>query len=115
MAATTEAYFPLASDREAYVRALATYRPSAQQKGDYAIPGSAIIDLFAGVRTDAWDFGLFARNVLDEEVTLNDPASLATQPGLEIREGGFGSGYKAVNYRRGRELGVSLRYAFGVG
>jgi iron complex outermembrane recepter protein len=96
------------SDMEAYLRGLLTYRPEVDFN-NFVVDSYAQLNLFAGVRSDAWDFGVFARNVFDEDLQLSDPASpLGTY-------GGFPTGYRGVSYLRGRELGVSLRYSFGAG
>lgn len=95
---------------EGYLRGLWNYRPAAQGSV-YTIPSYSIVNLFAGVRTEAWDFGVFARNLLDEDLLLSDPAA----PNITSTEFQFDSGYRAVDYLRGRELGVSLSYRFGAG
>ena len=75
-------------------------------------PSYVILDLFAGVagQKGLWDVGFYAKNVLDKQVelsrvnTLNNvysPYSVAP------------SGYNTVTASLPREIGVSLRYAFG--
>jgi iron complex outermembrane recepter protein len=109
MSAQSEFRLPVGgSDMEAYLRGLLTYRPEVDFN-NFIVDSYAQVNLFAGVRTDAWDFGVFARNLFDEDLQLSNP----TAP-FETY-GGFPTGYREVNYLRGRELGVSLRYSFGAG
>jgi iron complex outermembrane receptor protein len=109
LSAQSEFRMPLGgSDMEAYLRGLATYRPEVDFN-NFVVDSYAQLNLFAGVRTEAWDFGVFARNLFDEDLQLSDPAVPLTN------FGGFPTGYRGVSYLRGRELGVSLRYSFGAG
>ncbi|RYE70569.1 MAG: TonB-dependent receptor [Rhizobiaceae bacterium] len=71
----------------------------------------AVVDLFAGIagKEGAWDLGVYAKNVFDKQVelarvlTTNSIYPLFAAP----------AGYDVVRSSRPREIGVTLRYAFG--
>jgi iron complex outermembrane receptor protein len=74
-------------------------------------PSYAIVDLFAGVagEKDVWDLGFFAKNVFDKQVELgrSTPSSpYAPYANIPL-------GYDVVRSSPPREIGVTLRYAFG--
>jgi len=109
---------PLGS-MEAYFRFNLSYKGNNPNYGNFATagvskntPAYAILDLFAGVtgEKDVWELGFYAKNVTNKQVeltrtnTLNNVYSpYAVAP----------SGYNTVNTSLPREMGVSLRYAFG--
>lgn len=68
-----------------------------------------MLNLYAGVRSSdgVWDVTLWAKNALDEDtlLQLDSDATLAE----------FSSGYRGVSVLPERELGLSVRYAFGGG
>ena len=75
-------------------------------------PSYAILDLFAGItgQENVWELGFYAKNVTNKQVELSRTATLnnvyspyAVAP----------SGYNTVRASLPRELGVSLRFAFG--
>jgi iron complex outermembrane recepter protein len=104
---------------DAYMRFNLSYRGNNPNFGNFATagvskstPSYAILDLFAGVAGEkgVWDLGFFAKNVFDKQVelartnTLNNVyAPYAVAP----------SGYNTVTASLPREIGISLRYAFG--
>lgn len=107
--------FPLSGASDAYVRGFATYY--AENK--YAdigntVPDYVLANLYAGVRSNEgrWDAGVFVRNVFDTGVQLTrDPAFITSAINADAA---FGSaGYRVVSYTPPREIGVSVRYAFG--
>lgn len=100
---------PLGGDgMEGYVRGLLNYRDDVRFN-NFTTKDYSTLNLFAGVRTEAWDAGVFVRNVFDETLQLSDPQ-------LPLGAyGGYPTGYRSVTYLRGREFGVSLRYSFGGG
>ena len=68
-----------------------------------------LVDLFAGISRDdgGWDLGFYAKNVFDRHVELT--RSVITPPVAD-----FGpTGYDQVRATLPREIGVTLRYAFG--
>lgn len=73
-------------------------------------PAFTIVDLFAGVTggDGAWDLGIYAKNVFDKNVELGRVAT----PNIVYAPHGPG-GYDAIRTNLPREVGVSLRYAFG--
>ena len=75
-------------------------------------PSYAILDLFAGVAGEEgmWDVGVYAKNVFDKQVELGRVAVLNNIYSSYTAAAG---GYDQVRVSLPREIGVSLRYAFG--
>jgi iron complex outermembrane recepter protein len=108
VSANSEYSWNVGDSTKAFVRGLATYRPSSTDPNDGDVFQSAFrADLFAGFRFDAYDaeVSLFARNVFDD---------VNYDIGEEIF-GLFGNntGYRSVFSERGREIGLRVRYNFG--
>ncbi|WP_162527229.1 TonB-dependent receptor [Sphingomonas solaris] len=74
-------------------------------------PSYAIVDLFAGLTgTDSvWDLGVYAKNVFDKDVELARIDTINTVYPLFAAP----DGYDVVRANRPREIGVTMRYAFG--
>jgi iron complex outermembrane receptor protein len=73
----------------------------------------ALVDLFAGVSGNdgAWDLGFYAKNVFNKQVELARNSLLNNiYPNYAGAPGGY---YQARITTLPRELGVTLRYAFG--
>ncbi len=99
---------------DGYVRTIVNFQDknpnfgaSVDSTGAYAI-----VDLFVGITGDqgAWDLGLYSKNLFDRtiQLTTSDVSSGTNAETL------FGpSGYQLVTTTAPREVGVSLRYAFG--
>jgi iron complex outermembrane receptor protein len=102
----------------AYFRFNANYQGKNPNYGNFrtggafkSTPSYAVVDLFAGLTGNdaAWDLGVYAKNVFDKQVELsrlarvNDIFPLFAAP----------SGYDIVRTNQPREIGVTLRYAFG--
>lgn len=100
---------------QAYLRGLATINPSnTRQNIGYTVPAYALLNLYAGIRSPngAWDVGVFARNITDNGVLLSREATnVVTGGGLSAIFGD--SGYRFATYTPPREVGISVRYAFG--
>ena len=64
------------------------------------------VDLFLGIRSEsqAWDVGIFARNLFDEDQIIR-----GNSPGLHCREP---TGYQAVDVVAPRLVGVRPSYNF---
>ncbi len=74
-------------------------------------PSYTVVDLFAGVtgQEGAWDLGVYAKNVFDKQAELaRVTATNSIYPLFAAAPG-----YDFVRTSRSREVGVSLRYAFG--
>jgi iron complex outermembrane recepter protein len=74
-------------------------------------PSYQIVDLFAGLsgNNGGWDIGVYAKNAFDKTVELQRIATInSIYPSF-----GAPAGYDVVRTNRPREVGVSLRYAFG--
>ncbi len=114
---------PLSGSLEGYFRFNASYRgenpnfrnfgkPDATGKIVYRkTPAYAIVDLFAGLTGNqgGWDLGVYAKNVFDKQVELNRSAVTNSVFPLFAAP----AGYDTVFTSRPREIGVTLRYAFG--
>lgn len=111
----TEYWRPLAG-QEAYVRGLLSYYPENSRRDvSYTVPNYGLLNVFAGLRSPdgAWDVNVFARNLTDTKVqTSRDPDYTTPAGGVTSFFGQ--SGYRWVSYTPPREVGVSLRYAFGI-
>lgn len=101
---------------EGYVRGLLSYYPKNDRRNvSYTVPDYGLLNVFAGVRSadGAWDVNLFARNLTKTNVeTSRDPDYTTAAGGIATFFGP--SGYRWVTYTPPREVGVSVRYAFGV-
>ena len=75
-------------------------------------PSYALLDLYAGLtgKQGEWELGVFAKNVFDKQVELSrvTPVNNVYSP-YAVAPGG----YDQVRVSAPREIGVSLRYAFG--
>ena len=74
-------------------------------------PSYALVDLFAGVSggDGAWNLGVYAKNVFDKNAELGRIKTNNTIYPLYATTGG----YDVVRTTQPREVGVTLRYAFG--
>ena len=115
----SEYVHPLRDNVDAYVRGLFTYYPkNARQTSAMVIDNYSLLNLYAGLRAHdgAWEAGLFVTNALKTEklTNLNVNASnnvnsaLSSYPSLVHNSGYF---EKALTPRR--EVGLTVRYAFG--
>ena len=75
-------------------------------------PSYALLDLFAGItgQENVWELGFYAKNVTNKRVELSRVAALNNIYGPYAVAP---SGYNTVRTSLPRELGVTLRYAFG--
>ncbi|MBV1686239.1 TonB-dependent receptor plug domain-containing protein [Novosphingobium sp. G106] len=104
---------PLASSVEGYVRFNLNYQGNNPNYGNAVkTPAYAILDLFAGVSggDGAWDLGLYAKNIFDRQVELNRATILSN---LYPNYASAPPGYYSASVSSPREIGVTLRYAFG--
>lgn len=71
----------------------------------------ALVDLYAGLtgNKSGWDLGVYAKNVFNKQVELHRYLATNTVYALYAAP----SGYNGVQVSLPREVGVSLRYAFG--
>lgn len=97
---------------QGYVRTLMNYEPENAnvRPGSFVRDARTIVNLYVGLRSDAgWDFTLWAKNLLDEDTVLDRDSSNLISPG------GVNTGYRKVTTEAPREIGMSIRYAFGAG
>jgi iron complex outermembrane receptor protein len=100
---------------EAYVRGLLSYSPENKRRNaGYTVPDYGLLNVFAGVRSPdgAWDVNIFARNLTKTGVETSRDVDYTTPAGAVTSFFGD-SGYRWTSYTPPREIGVSLRYAFG--
>lgn len=109
---------PLAGSFDGYFRFNLNYQGNNQNYGNFRTGGAfkqtpayAVLDLYAGLTggEGAWDLGFYAKNVFDKQVELGRVATLNTVYPLFAAP----SGYDVVRTSLPREIGVTLRYAFG--
>ncbi|TVV76266.1 TonB-dependent receptor [Sphingomonas solaris] len=107
----------------AYVRFNANYRNKNPNFGNFGSQNAGgvavyrktraytIVDLFAGITGNraGWDLGVYAKNVFDKNVELTRLNVSNTIYQLYAA----GDGYDQVRTNRPREIGATLRYAFG--
>ncbi|HEX7875566.1 MAG TPA: TonB-dependent receptor [Sphingobium sp.] len=111
---------PITDDFGGYFRFNVNYSGRNPNYGNFKNPAApnvykssesfAIVDLFAGVTgwNNAFDLGIYAKNVFDKQVEL---ARVLTPNNLFSSYGA--GGYDVVRSNTPREIGVTLRYAFG--
>lgn len=95
---------------EYYLRGLLNYQPDNDNfSSGFERKAYTMLNLYAGVRSSdgVWDVTLWAKNALDSDRVL--------QLDSEGVVAGFASGYRGVSVLPERELGLSVRYAFGGG
>ena len=104
---------------EGYFRFNLSYKGNNPNYGNFStagvfkpVPAYAILDLFAGItgEKDVWELGFFAKNVTNKQVELGRVTPLNNIYSPYVRAPG---GYDQVRLSLPRELGVSLRFAFG--
>lgn len=110
----SEVHAPVGAS-EGYLRGLFNFYPRNDRANPgFVAPTYGLLNLFAGLRSSdgAWDVGLFARNITGTSVRLTrEPAFLTPAAGTDAVFGT--SGYRYVSFTREREIGLSVRYAFG--
>jgi iron complex outermembrane receptor protein len=111
---------PLKDNVDGFLRTLVTIVPEGRHviDGVPPTPGYNLVNLYAGLRSEdgAWEFSLYARNLLNNETALSGyyigPGDLGLQFPFNTTVTG-GSGYRSGSLTAPREVGVNLRYAFG--
>ena len=75
-------------------------------------PSYAILDLFAGISGPKgdWNLGVYAKNVTNTQIELN---RVTPQNNIYAPYAGVFGGYDQIMTTPPREIGVTLRYAFG--
>jgi iron complex outermembrane receptor protein len=117
----TEYVRPVRGDVDGFVRGLLNYYPENKYiQPNFTAPKYALLNVYLGLRSDdgAWEASLFARNVLGTEKQLDQSPtpinSLAGSLAGSFPQLNVPSNYFLVPaYTPRREVGVSLRYAWG--
>ncbi len=106
---------PINDRFDAFISGLLTYTSkNPNQPGSvYTTPAYALLDLHAGVRgsNGNWQLEVFAKNIFNNRTILTKGFTDVASSGLTNIFGG--SGYQSISYVLPREIGVSLRVAFG--
>jgi iron complex outermembrane receptor protein len=109
---------PVSGSMDGYFRFNLSYQGNNPNYGNFRTGGAfkptpayAIVDLFAGLTGSegAWDLGFYAKNVFNKQAEL---ARVFT-PNTIFPLFAAPSGYDVVRVSPPREIGVTLRYAFG--
>lgn len=109
---------PISGSLDGYIRFNLNYQGRNPNYGNFrtgstfkSTPAYAVVDLFAGLtgKESAWDLGIYAKNVFDKQAEL---ARVFT-PNTTFPLFAAPSGYDVVRTNLPREIGVTLRYAFG--
>jgi len=109
---------PLGS-MEGYLRFNLNYQGNNPNYGNFstagvykAVPSYAILDLFVGIAGEkgVWDLGFFAKNVFDKQV---ETSRITPLNNVYSSYSGAAAGYDRLTMTLPREIGVTLRYAFG--
>lgn len=98
---------------EPFVRGLLTYRPSVfQERSNFKLPTTTLIDLFVGMRLDdgRWEVTAFVKNALDERKITNMPIGDVYSWGTSGAP--YVSGYNVGNTTLPREFGITSSYHF---
>ncbi|CAN7633720.1 TonB-dependent receptor [Phenylobacterium sp. LjRoot219] len=114
----TEYVHPVRDNVDAFVRGLFTYYPeNGRQTPALTIDPYGLLNLYAGVRSNdgAWELAFFTKNALNHGQILDqgvDPLRTGSVEGFFGAQTGA-SGYTTSRYTAPREVGVTIRYAFG--
>ena len=125
--ATVQAEYthPVSDKVEFFTRGLFAFQGNSLNDPNNAfdnVGGYGLLDLFAGVRgaDGAWEVNFFAKNLFNtvKATTFGLPATTSYQelqpPTFQTTAGATAvSTYSIINTTRPRELGVSVRFAFG--
>lgn len=108
---------PVSTWGEAYLRGFMAWKGDTAGDGvnpNDSVSAYALLDLFAGLRDPggAWEVGAFVKNLFDTKRVLSRSATQSTSP-LNAVGGSAGNNYLSISTIEPREVGVSLRYAFG--
>jgi len=99
---------------DGYFRFNVNYQGNNPNYGNaVSTPSYALVDLFAGLTGNdgAWDLGFYAKNVFNKQIELaRSPLLNNIYPNYAAAPGGY---YQARITTLPREIGVTLRYAFG--
>lgn len=119
MASVNGGYTMPVGNVNGYLRFNVSFKGENPNYGNYSkagvfkpTPAYAIVDLFAGIAGErgAWDVGVYAKNVFNTKVEL---ARYAMSNNIYSPYAVAPSGYEGVQMSIPREIGVTLRYAFG--
>jgi iron complex outermembrane receptor protein len=119
LTAQSEYVHPVADDVDGFVRGILNYNPENKYaEPNFTAPSYSLFDLYLGVRghDGAWEASLFARNVGNTSKMLDRNPQATTLGGLvgQFPTLNVPTNYFSVTqYTPRREVGVSVRYAWG--
>lgn len=106
---------PLNDGMDLFVRGLFSYYPeNDRQNEDFVVDSYGLLNLFAGIRSadGAWVLSVFVKNAAKNETILSREFNTVVPiGGLADRFGD--NGYRLTTMTPRREVGVTLRWAFG--
>jgi iron complex outermembrane receptor protein len=118
----TEYTRPVADRADGFVRILLSYYPENKNRAEpnFTVDQYSLLNLYCGVRSQdgAWEVSLFSRNALRTQRLL-DRSSVAFDANGQLQTAfsglipAGGSGYFGTLVTPPREVGVSVRYAWG--
>ncbi|CAN7269668.1 TonB-dependent receptor [Phenylobacterium sp. LjRoot225] len=114
----TEYVHPVRDGVDGFVRGLFSYYPkNNRQTPAFAIDPYSFLNLYAGLRSQdgAWELSLYAKNAFNTDEVLDqgvDPLRTGAVGAFFGPQTGA-SGYTTSRATAEREIGVSVRYAFG--
>lgn len=116
LTAQAEYKAPVSNRLEAFVRGNVAYRPDNPNATTVlVVQNYALANLFAGIRDPqgAWEVMVFANNAFNRQQILGRDAIPLRGPADAFFFGAAQSGYFGASYTPRREVGLSVRYAFG--
>ena len=108
-------FAPIRDGMDVFFRGLLNYfDENPNQNENFVVDDYALLNLYAGIRAadGRWEVSVFGRNVTNTGKTVSlDSIEITSAGGV----GNFfrRSGYFFTEYTPPREVGVSVRYAFG--
>lgn len=106
----------VSSTLDAFVRGNFVYYPdNANASEGFVVSEYGLLNMFAGVRSEggAWEVSVFALNLGNTSQILSRNAVAVTSSGGASNFFPGASGYNTIGYTPRREIGLSVRYAFG--
>lgn len=101
---------------DGFVRGNFVYYPDNSNASEgFVVSQYGLLNMFAGIRSedDAWEVAVFALNLGNTSQILSRNAVAVTSAGGASNFFPGASGYNSISFTPEREIGLSVRYAFG--